>query len=317
MRIALDVMGGDYAPEACLEGAVNAQKKILAKAKIVLIGDSKIINEKLSQKKSFAIDFEIIHSDEVITMHDSPTRAIQQKPKSSVSIGFQLLKEKKIDAFISAGNSGAMLVGCVMILGPIEGVLRPTIGTLYPSKNGFTYILDVGLNADCKPEHLVQFAEMGNIFAKHIMKIENPKIALLSIGEEKSKGNILTVETHNLLKENKHLNFIGNVEGRDLLPGKAHVVVCEGFTGNVVIKLSESFYEVLKETNAEKKILDRFNFEWYGGVPVLGVNGIVIIGHGISGPLAFENMIKNSMEMCEADINEKIRSVFQNPSADG
>ena len=213
-----------------------------------------------------------------------------------------------MDAFISAGNTGAMLVGALFSIKAIEGVIRPTISTIIPRMNGGTgLLLDVGLNADCKPEQLNQFAIMGSVYAQLILGIEKPKVGLMNVGEEEGKGNLLAQATYPLLKENKHIDFIGNIEGRDVLTDKADVMVCEGFTGNIILKLAESLYEIAQAQNLHNPYFDRFNFEIYGGTPVLGVAKPVIIGHGISGATAFMNMIHLAQQMIEKDVMKKMQ----------
>jgi glycerol-3-phosphate acyltransferase PlsX len=245
-------------------------------------------------------------------MHDQPSRALKDKPKSSISIGFELLASGKLDAFISAGNTGAMLVGALYALKSIEGVLRPAISTIIPKENGSTgLLLDVGLNSDCKPEHLNQFAIMGTVYAQNILGIASPRVALLNIGEEEGKGNLLAQATYPLLKKNTHINFIGNIEGRDVFLDKADVLVCDGFTGNIILKLAESLFGITARKNIGHEYFDRFNFENYGGTPVLGVSKPVIIGHGISKAKAFRNMIvlaetiiqKGMMQQLEAELH--------------
>ncbi|HRG25913.1 MAG TPA: phosphate--acyl-ACP acyltransferase, partial [Chitinophagaceae bacterium] len=250
----------------------------------------------------------IIHAEQVIDMHEHPTRALKEKQKSSIAIGFHLLASGKMDAFISAGNTGAMLVGALFSIKAIEGVIRPTISTIIPRMNGGTgLLLDVGLNADCKPEQLNQFAIMGSVYAQLILGIEKPKVGLMNVGEEEGKGNLLAQATYPLLKENKHIDFIGNIEGRDVLTDKADVMVCEGFTGNIILKLAESLYEIAQAQNLHNPYFDRFNFEIYGGTPVLGVAKPVIIGHGISGATAFMNMIHLAQQMIEKDVMKKMK----------
>ncbi|MEY2916677.1 MAG: phosphate acyltransferase PlsX, partial [Bacteroidota bacterium] len=230
---------------------------------------------------------------------------------SSIAIGFQLLAMGKTDAFISAGNTGAMMVGSLFSIKTIEGVLRPTIGAYMPREDGTLGLLvDVGLNADCKPDNLNQFAILGSLYAQHILNFDNPKVGLVNLGEEEGKGNILAQAAYPLLKENKQLNFIGNIEGRDILLPKADVLVCEGFTGNVVLKLAESIYDIVKRRNIHDEHFDRFNFEQYGGVPVLGVAKPVIIGHGISHATAFKNMIRIAQRMIETDLLKKMKDSF-------
>ncbi|HEY6955668.1 MAG TPA: phosphate acyltransferase PlsX [Flavisolibacter sp.] len=308
MKIGLDLMGGDYAPEEAIEGIQHYFSEE-GKAHLVLLGDEDKIKSLLPGYSLPTGKYTIVHAPEVIGYHDSPTRALKEKKNSSIAIGFHLLATSKTDAFISAGNTGAMLVGSLYALKPIEGVLRPTISTIIPKENGGTgLLLDVGLNSDCKPEHLNQFAIMGSVYAQNILGIENPRVALLNIGEEEGKGNLLAQATYPILKENKHINFIGNVEGRDLLLDKADVMVCDGFTGNVILKLAESLFEVTHNKQIHHEYFDRFNFENYGGTPVLGISKPVIIGHGISKGKAFKNMIALADKMIEKDVMQKLQA---------
>ena len=301
-------MGGDYAPQEAIEG-IQQYFSEDGKAHLVLLGDEEKIKPLLSKYSFAPKSFSVVHAPEVIDFQDSPTRALREKPKSSIAIGFHLLAEAKTDAFISAGNTGAMLVGSLYALKPIEGVLRPTISTIIPKENGGTgLLLDVGLNSDCKPEQLNQFAIMGSVYAQTILGIENPRVALLNIGEEEGKGNLLAQATYPLLNENKHINFTGNVEGRDLLLDKADVMVCDGFTGNVILKLAESLFEVTHKKQIHHEYFERFNFENYGGTPVLGISKPVIIGHGISKGKAFKNMIALAEKMIEKDVMQKLQA---------
>ncbi|HOA38412.1 MAG TPA: phosphate acyltransferase PlsX, partial [Flavihumibacter sp.] len=256
--------------------------------------------------------YTIVHAPQVIGMHEHPTKALKEKQQSSIAVGFYFLAQGKIDAFISAGNTGAMLVGSLYSLKSIEGVLRPTISTIIPKDNGQTgLLLDVGLNADCKPENLNQFAVLGSLYAKHILGIDNPRVGLINIGEEEGKGNILAQAAYPLLKENSRINFVGNVEGRDVLIDKADVMVCEGFTGNIILKLAESIYEITHRKDIHHSYFDRFNFENYGGTPVLGINKPVIIGHGISGARAFQNMLNLAARMVQSDLFAQMQAAFR------
>lgn len=313
MHIGLDMMGGDFAPLEAVKGLALYKNELANKqVKIYCIGDSTTIEQLLAEHKlnSFV---EIVHSTEVIGYHEHPTKALKEKPNSSIAIGFKLLATSAIDAFISAGNTGAMLVGAMFSIKAIEGVQRPTIATIIPKINGATgLLLDVGLNADCKPEHLNQFAILGNLYAQHILNIEAPKIGLMNVGEEEGKGNILAQATHPLLKENNLLNFIGNVEGRDIFNDKADVIVCDGFTGNIILKMAESFFDIAHQRNLHQDAyLSRFHYENYGGTPVLGVAKPVIIGHGISNAKAFKNMIVLAEKMIETDLCNKMKNSFQ------
>jgi phosphate acyltransferase len=312
MNIGLDMMGGDFAPLETVKGVLEYLSGPGSSAHLTLIGDEGQIKEILQQHQVSASRITIVHAEQVIDMHEHPTRALKEKQKSSIAIGFHLLASGKTDAFISAGNTGAMLVGALFSIKAFEGVLRPTISSVLPKENGKTgLILDVGLNADCKPEQLNQFAVMGSVYVQQILGIENPRVALLNVGEEEGKGNILAQAAYPLLKENKHIHFIGNIEGRDILFDKADVIVCEGFTGNVILKLAESLYEISERQNLDHEYFDRFNFENYGGTPVLGVAKPVIIGHGISHARAFKNMILVAQKMIEKDVMGKMKKELE------
>lgn len=311
MRIGIDVMGGDFAPEQAVLGAIEARNQLPDSVELVLIGNKNLILPLLKKGNADESLFKIVHCTEVIGMAEHPTKAIQQKPDSSISKGFQLLKEGSIDSFASAGNTGAMLVGSMFTVKAIPGILRPAIASLLPKENGgWGLILDVGVNADCKPEILQQFGVLGSIYAQSILNIPLPRVALLSIGEEEEKGNLLVKEAHQLLKNTIDVNFIGNVEGRDLFNDEADVIVCDGFTGNVVLKQAESFYSMIKKRSIKDAYFDRFNYEDYGGTPILGINSTVIIAHGISKAKAIKNMILLSANVVEAKLSEKISAAF-------
>jgi glycerol-3-phosphate acyltransferase PlsX len=311
MNIALDMMGGDYAPLEAVKGISLFLSEGHKNISLTLIGDEPKLKELLT---AHAIPFDnitLVHASQVIEMHEHPTKALREKKASSIAIGFQLLSTDKTDAFISAGNTGAMMVGALFSIKAIEGVSRPTIGAYIPRENGtLGLLLDAGINADCKPENLSQFATLGSMYAEHILGYTNPKVGLINLGEEEGKGNLLAQAAYPLLKENKHINFIGNIEGRDVLLDKADVMVCEGFTGNVVLKMAESIYDLVQRRGIKDEHFDRFNFEMYGGVPVLGVAKPVIIGHGISKDLAFKNMISIAQQMLEKDLLQKMKDVF-------
>ncbi len=312
MNIAIDMMGGDFAPLEAVKGVDLFLLKPYSDIKLLLIGDQEKINNLLAERNIPDDVIEIIHSSQVIEMHEHPTKALKEKQQSSIAIGFNLLATGKADAFISAGNTGAMMVGALYSIKAIEGVLRPTIGAYLPRENGeLALLVDVGLNADCKPENLNQFAVLGSLFAKHILGFSDPRVGLVNLGAEEGKGDLLTQAAYPILKDNSQINFIGNVEGRDLLFDKADVFVCDGFTGNVMLKFAESIYDIVKRRNIHDEYFDSFNFEIYGGVPVLGVNKPVIIGHGISHAQAFVNMIEMAKKMNEADLTGKIRSSFK------
>ncbi len=307
MVIGIDMMGGDFAPLEAVKGLKLFQEQ-QQPVSLLLLGDENAINPLLSEYNIDKTSISVVHAPQVIGMHEHPTKALKEKQQSSIAVGFHLLATGKMDAFISAGNTGAMLVGSLFSIKAIEGVIRPTISTVIPKLDGSTaLLLDVGLNADCKPEHLNQFAIMGSVYAQLVLGIDTPRVGLVNVGEEEGKGNLLAQATYPLLKENRHINFVGNIEGRDVLTGKADVMVCEGFTGNIILKLAESLYDINKNQNTENAYFERFNFENYGGTPVLGVAKPVIIGHGISGEKAFMNMIKLAKLMLEKDVMGKMR----------
>jgi glycerol-3-phosphate acyltransferase PlsX len=311
MKIGIDMMGGDFAPLEALKGIQQYVEECAAH--LILIGDEEKITPLLSEHPLPEGRYTVVHAPQVIDMHEHPTKALKEKQKSSIAIGFHLLASGKTDAFVSAGNTGAMLVGSLYALKPIEGVLRPTISTIIPKENGATgLLLDVGLNSDCKPEQLNQFSIMGSVYAQNILGIENPRVALLNIGEEEGKGNLLAQATYPILKENKHINFIGNIEGRDIFLDKADVIVCDGFTGNIILKLAESMFEITAGKQIQHEYFDRFNFENYGGTPVLGISKPVIIGHGISKCKAFKNMILLAEKMIEKDVMQKLQRELEN-----
>jgi glycerol-3-phosphate acyltransferase PlsX len=311
MKIGLDIMGGDFAPKTAVLGALEAQKALSANQKLVLFGDK---NQALPFISEAGLDpeiFEFVHTTEMIGMGEHGTKSVLQKPNSSISLGFQYLKEGKIDSFSSAGNTGAMLVGAVFSVKPVPGVIRPAVATNVPKlKSGFGIMLDVGANADCKPEVLAQFGVLGSLYAEHVYHISNPKVGLMNLGEEEEKGNVLTQSTFPLLQKSD-INFIGNIEGRDLFNDKADVIVCDGFTGNVMLKLAETFYILTLKKGFKDEFFDRFNYEQYGGSPILGVNAPVLIGHGISNPEAIKNMVLLSRTMIESHFVDKIKEAFK------
>jgi glycerol-3-phosphate acyltransferase PlsX len=309
MNIGIDMMGGDLAPLEAVKGIQDFLSGGETATHLFLIGDQEKIQPLLTDYSLSANAYTVVHASQVIDMHEHPTKALKEKRESSIAVGFHLLATGKIDAFISAGNTGAMLVGSLYSLKPVEGVYRPTISTIIPKENGQTgLLLDVGLNSDCKPEHLNQFAIMGTVYAQQILGIEQPRVALLNIGEEEGKGNLLAQATYPLLKENKQIRFVGNVEGRDVFMDKADIMVCDGFTGNIILKMAESFHDITQQKGIQHEYFDRFNFENYGGTPVLGVAKPVIIGHGISKAVAFKNMILLAEKMIQTDVMDKLRT---------
>ncbi len=320
--IAVDAMGGNFAPEAPVKGARLAVTEAGGNLRIILVGDEGAIHSVNSDIESLNIS--VVHASETITMHDTPLEALKEKKDSSIVKISRLLKEKKADAIFSAGHTGAFMAASLLATGKIEGVNRPTIGVFYPTYNGTSFLLDVGANTDCKPHHLFHFGIMGATLVKYFKNIDKPKIGLLSIGEEATKGDQATIEAHKLFRESS-LNFIGNIEGQDVLAGTADVVVCDGFVGNVLIKLFETvgttfdkavdnqigsnlFYKLGKELLGKpiKQFKELFNYENHGGVPLLGINGVSIIGHGHSSPEAVKTAILTAATMYEQDIQEKI-----------
>lgn len=310
MRIGLDIMGGDFAPLEALKGCNLALQEIEG-VTLVLFGDESEVRKVASQEGIDLASFELVHCPEVIAMSEHPTKALSQKKDSSIAVGFQHLKEKKIDAFIGAGNTGAMMVGAMFSVKQVDGVFRPAITSVLPkATGGIGLLLDVGANADCKPDVLYQFAILGSQFCKYVYNIDNPRVGLLNIGEEKEKGNLVTQAAHNLMAGTTDFNFIGNVEGRDLFLDKVDVVVCDGFTGNIVLKACESMYYLLKKRQVSDEFLDRFDYESYGGTPILGVNAPVIIGHGISRAKSFVSMIRLAKNTVASGLIDKIKSSF-------
>jgi phosphate acyltransferase len=309
MRIGIDMMGGDYAPQEAVKGVLQYLQLSSPVIPLTLIGDEQPVRS-LFQDIPDILRF--VHAPDIIGMNEHATRALKEKPESSIAKGFKLLAGGEIDAFVSAGNTGAMMVGTFYNIKSIEGVLRPTISTLMPQiSGGYSLILDVGLNADCKAENLLQFGILGSLYAQHILKIEDPRVGLLNIGEEEGKGNLLAQAAYPLLKASPQIHFIGNIEGRDILTGKADVMVSDGFTGNVLLKMAESLYDVATHRGfGEDEYFQRFHYENYGGTPILGVSKPVIIGHGISGAAAFRNMIVLAQKMLESDLLTKMKASF-------
>ncbi len=311
-------MGGDFAPKECIRGVLRAAPVLPAGITLVLFGQEDKIRECLeAEGASLPACAEIVPCEEVIEMGESPTRGFASKQQSSIYIGFQHLKDGLIDSFGSAGNTGAMLVGAMFSVKAIPGVIRPAIGSVLPRPNKkYGLILDVGANADCRPEVLAQFGILGSLYANHIYHIEQPRVALLNIGEEEDKGNKDAKEAFvelRKLHEAGDIQFVGNVEGRDIFTNdKADVIVTDGFTGNIVLKLGESLYDMFKHRIQEHDdYIDSFNYENYGGTGILGVNAPVVIAHGISNAVSFHNMINLSREIIESKLVEDIKKAFQ------
>lgn len=312
IRIGVDAMGGDFAPDAAVSGAVLALQHLKADERIVLFGDKQQIIDILARENVSPDKFDIVHTSEVIEMGEHPSKAFSKKTDSSIVKGFMALAAGQIDGFASAGSTGAMMVGAFMVVKQIPGVIRPGIAGFIPvSENKLNLILDVGLNPDCRPDVLFQYGKLGSIYAKQVLGVDNPRVALLNIGEEEEKGNLVTKGAFELMKETSEFNFVGNVEGHHLFHDKkADVIVCDGFVGNVVLKEAEAFYHLLKKFSPENTFIERFNSENYGGTPVLGVNKPVIIAHGASSPVAIMNMIIQTREVIISNLCEKIKKAF-------
>jgi glycerol-3-phosphate acyltransferase PlsX len=309
MRIGIDIMGGDYAPQKSVHGAILAFNELPKKISLVLFGKENEIISELKQHAFSTEKFEIINCPEVISMEEHATKAFRSKPNSSIAKGFEYLAKGRIDGFASAGNTGAMFVGAFYAVKSIAGILRPPLSTLMPRQDGgVTVLLDVGANADCKPDVLYQFGLLGSLFSEHVCGIKNPKVSLLNLGEEKTKGNLLTQAAYILMEENPDYKFIGNCEGRDIFNSKSDVIVCDGFTGNIVLKEAEGIYSIMKERGLIDDYFKRFNYENYGGTPILGLNKTVIIGHGISNEIAIKNMIILTKDVIESDLVNKIKN---------
>lgn len=312
MKIGIDIMGGDFAPEVNTLGSILAQKELPKDVRLVLIGNEKGTREILAREKVNPNLFDFVDATDVITMNDHPTKAFVRKPESTIARGFDLLKKGEIDVFAGTGNTGAMLVGSILSINNVPGVIRPCITSILPKENGSVgIILDVGSNADCKPDVLYQFGILGSIFAEYVYDIDNPKVGLLNIGEEPEKGNLISQAAHESMTDSPDFNFIGNVEGRDLFSDHVDVIVCDGFTGNIVLKEAEAIFTLMKKRGLTDEYFDRFNYEIYGGTPVLGVNSNVIIGHGISSPTAVKNMILLSKEVVEAELPQRFKEAFR------
>ncbi len=328
LRIALDAMGGDYAPDREIGGALEALLLAGNEIEVILVGNEQTIRKRLLSRAGSDLRISIFHASQTITMEDSPTAALKHKKDSSLAVGMRLHKEGAADAFVSAGNTGAVLSAATLILGRIKGVSRPTIGTFIPSERGVCLLLDAGANIDSRAQHLYEFAVMGSVYFRIVRKKENPTVALLNVGEEKTKGTEVVAKAYELLSASK-LNFIGNVEGGDILDSKADVVVCDGFVGNILLKFGESVPRFLKnrlkqfaDINLINKLavgmsvrplrtsLKDMDPNAEGGVPVLGVNGVTIIGHGNSSESGIKNMILRAAEVAKNQINHQIETAL-------
>lgn len=321
--VAVDAMGGDYAPVEVVKGTVDAVKEL--SVKVLLVGQKEKIEEELKKCNDYDKEkIEIINATEVITTDESPTTAIRRKKDSSIVVGLNLVKEKKAQAFVSAGSTGALLTGALFIIGRIKGVERPVLGTCLPTEKGFTFLVDSGANVDCKPKYLEQFAKMGSVYVENVMNVKSPKVGLVNIGAEKEKGNVLTKEAYELL-EVSDIHFVGNIEPREIPAGEADVVVCDGFVGNTILKfaegLSKTLLGIIKDEitvgpykiaagmlkSRFKNIKHRFDADEVGGAPFLGLQSLVVKAHGSSKAKAIKNAVKQCVSFVENDIVIKIQ----------
>ncbi|MDI6783491.1 MAG: phosphate acyltransferase PlsX [bacterium] len=323
MRIAVDAMGGDNAPASVVEGAISAANKF--QLGILLVGQTEAIKPLLTQSQLDLRNIEIVDALEVIDMHEPPSSAVKQKKNSSINICMQLVKEGKADAAVSAGNTGAVMTAAFFTLGRLPGVSRPAIAATIPTRQEPCILLDVGANVDCRPQQLVHFAVMGKVFAEKVFQRPNAKVGLLSIGEEKTKGNEVTLQTYELL-EKAPLNFIGNVEGRDIVTGEVDVVVCDGFIGNIILKFGEGLAEMIMGAakqflvgssnqapvkEAFRSFAKQLDYSEYGGALLLGLNGTCVISHGGSSPKAIMNAIRVGAEFVKDEVNQHIVEEIQ------
>jgi glycerol-3-phosphate acyltransferase PlsX len=295
-----------------LEGAISALKELPSSDRIVLIGDKEIILAFLQEQKVDVSMFDIAHAPEILGMDESPTKALVSKPESSISVGFRMLKHKEIQGFCSAGSSGAMMVGSIYSVNTVQGIIRPSTTAYIPKESGGqTILIDVGTNPDSKPDVMYQFGLLGSLFAETVFHIQNPRVGLLNIGSEEKKGNLATQSAYQLMKDSKDFHFIGNVEGRELFRDNVDVIVCDGFVGNIILKQIEAMYRVMVKRGIKDSYLDRFNYENYGGTPILGINSTVLVGHGISNGNAIRKMILMTKEVHDSGLSQQIKHAME------
>ncbi len=312
MKIGIDIFGGDYAPVATVRGSILAVASLPAGSQLALIGDENMIRSICQQENFDPSVFEIVHTTGHIEMGEHPARAFAQKPDASVVLGFKLLAQGKIDGFASAGNTGAMLVGATQVIKSIPGVIRPCISATVPRQGSAPLLLlDVGLNPDCSQDELNQYAILGSIYARQVLNIPKPRVGLLNIGEEEGKGNLITKAAHQLMKGSLKFDFIGNIEGNDLFADKADIMVCDGFVGNVMLKMAEAFYTMIRKRKIVDEFFEKFNFVNYGGTPILGINAPVLIAHGISNDIAIKNLILHTAGVINGNVCEKLKEAFK------
>jgi glycerol-3-phosphate acyltransferase PlsX len=315
MKIGIDIMGGDYAPKAPLKGIANMLPSLPEDVELVLLGDQAVMDQYkslLDPEHHDQVSF--IPTTQVIEMGESPTKAFNNKPEASMAVGLNHLASSQFDVLISAGNTGALMVGSLYTVKPITGIIRPPLTTLVPKPDGnFGIILDVGANPDCKPEVLNQFGILGTMYLNSVYNIQNPRVGLLNIGTEPEKGNVNAQNTYRYITDhsNNEINFAGNVEGYDLFRDKAEVYVCDGFTGNIVLKSAEGIFELIKKRGITDEYFKHFDFENHGGTPILGINKPVIVGHGVSTPTAFENMVKQGQKVVKSNLVNHIKKAFE------
>ena len=327
MRIAVDAMGGDTGPRVVVPGAIDAAKARPGEFKLLLVGREEEIRPLLGDVNPDWV--EIVPASENIDMNEAPAQAIRRKKDASISVALRMIREGRADAMVSAGNTGAVVASSLLTIGRLHGISRPAISTLWPNKRSGAVVLDVGANHECTPKNLVQFAVMGSVFAQIHIGVPRPRVGLLNIGEEKSKGNDLVRDSYALLEQDPRIHFVGNVEGRDVFDGAADVVVCDGFVGNVILKFSESMYSFLAHLVRDEirrgmlakagallmkgafgNVRSQLDYAEYGGAPLLGVKGVVIISHGKSSPRAIRNALLVAAKSVNADINRRIEEQF-------
>lgn len=312
MKFGLDVLGGDFAPGSTIDGAIAALDSIGKDDRIVLLGPEDLIRKSLVERGVDAERFEISHQPECIEMDEKPMKALMEKPRSGIAAGLRMLAAGELDSFASAGNSGAVLAGAVTLVKCLPGVLRPCTCAWVPQEDSdtFSLLLDIGTTPDAKPEVMLQFGVIGSIYSRHVLGRENPRVCLMNVGTEDGKGNLQCQASFPLLKECPHVNFVGNLEPRDLFKGKAEVFVADGFVGNILLKEIETFYRMLQKRGIKDPLFERCNYEIYGGSPILGVGAPVMLGHGISSALAIKNILLQSKRMCEQHLVDVLREVF-------
>jgi len=330
IKIAVDAMGGDKAPAAIVSGAIEAARKSQDRYEVVLVGDKDAILAEFDQHHFMKeLPVSIVHASQQVGMGETPSTTLRKKPDSSIAVAIDLHKAKKVDAVVSAGNTGAVMATSLLKLRTIKGVQRPAIGSFMPHESGVCLVMDVGSNVDCKPNHLFQFGMMGSIFMENIMNVTNPVVGLLNIGEESSKGTDAVQQAYNLL-EKSPLNFLGNIEGRDILTGSADVIICDGFVGNVLLKFGESLARMISTTMKRtirgnlpgtlgmylmrpslRKLFKLFDYQEYGGAPLFGIKGNVIVSHGSSGPRAIKNAVEEAWKMVTSKVTQRIETQIQ------